>query len=134
MRVLLRLRKFRSCLCNAGASAFTIAINPVDTFPSFLTISGVGITNNSGIMQNFVPTTNGSFGGEIDFTNSATAGSLTACTNYGEINFAGTSTADNATFTNNGGMQFFETSTAGNGTFTNNGGARKKISFPRGRT
>ncbi len=35
---------------NAGASTFTITVNS----PLSLTISGVGITNNSGIIQNFV--------------------------------------------------------------------------------
>src|SRR6266513_4175525 len=45
---------------NAGASAFTITASP-----SFsLTISGVGITNNSGIVQNFV---HPAHGGEIFF-------------------------------------------------------------------
>src|SRR5437762_9287363 len=48
---------------NAGASPFTL-INQAPT----LTISGTGITNNSGIVQNF---TLGA--GQIIFTNSATA-------------------------------------------------------------
>ena len=62
---------------NPGASAFTI------TSPFFsFTISGVGITNNSGITQNFVsgPTV-------INFLNNATAGSLTHFTNTGDIHF-----------------------------------------------
>ncbi len=63
---------------NPGASAFTI------TSPFFVdfTISGVGITNNSGITQNFVsgPTV-------INFLNSATAGSLTHFTNTGDMTF-----------------------------------------------
>jgi hypothetical protein len=118
---------------NVGASAFTITASP-----SFiLTISGVGITNNSGIAQNFVADVDasGSFG-SIQFTNSATAGSLTAFTNNGSASggnggrtlFNDTSTAGNGTFINNGAAlgtggstQFFGTSTAGNGTFTNNG-------------
>ncbi|HEX9544959.1 MAG TPA: hypothetical protein VF955_07220, partial [Pyrinomonadaceae bacterium] len=49
---------------NAGASAFTITAGP--TF--LLTLSGVGITNNSGTTQNFVAA-----GGTIQFINSATA-------------------------------------------------------------
>src|SRR6266571_6077627 len=54
---------------NAGASAFTITAPPLLT----LTLSGVGITNSSGIMQNFVTTINGSGGeGAIVFNNSAT--------------------------------------------------------------
>ena len=40
---------------NAGASAFTITASPTFT----LTISGVGITNNSGITQNFVTAVDG---------------------------------------------------------------------------
>jgi autotransporter-associated beta strand protein len=123
---------------NAGASAFTIIANP-----SFiLTISGVGITNNSGILQNFM--TNGDAGGnqaEIHFTNSATAGSLTLFTNQGSsvsglglvgTVFYDTASAGNAAFINEGGADssaggsnvlFFGTSTAGNATFTNHGGA-----------
>ena len=70
---------------NAGASAFTITVGP-GVFPLFpeLTISGVGITNNSGIAQNFVTAVDGmGLNGFIKFTNSATAGSLTVFTNNG---------------------------------------------------
>src|SRR5207244_4406702 len=57
---------------NADASAFTITASPTFT----LTLSGAGITNNSGIPQNFVTAVNGAGGfGTIAFTNSATAGS-----------------------------------------------------------
>ena len=79
------------------------------------TISGVGITNNSGIIQNFVsgPTV-------INFFNHATAGSLTHFTNTGDVNFSDSATAGNATFTNNAGLKFFANSTAGNATVTNN--------------
>jgi len=115
---------------NAGASAFTITASPMFV----LTISGVGITNNSGITQNFVIAVDSDTGtvGQIIFANSATAGSLTAFNNVGSMSFFGSSTAANGTFTNNGGsagfafgasMAFNETSTAGNGTFTNDGGA-----------
>ena len=95
---------------NPGASAFTI------TSPFFsFTISGVGITNNSGITQNFVsgPTV-------INFLNNATAGSLTHFTNTGDITFGDSATAGNASFTNNAGLKFGATSTAGNATVTNN--------------
>ena len=81
---------------NPGASAFTI------TSPFFaFTISGVGITNNSGITQNFVsgPTV-------INFLNNATAGSLTHFTNTGDITFGDSATAGNASFTNNAGLKF----------------------------
>src|SRR5207302_1785374 len=78
-----------------------------------MSISGNGITNNSGITQNFVTAVNGSGGrGVIVFTNSATAGSMTSFTNNGstvfaafggETVFVGTSTAGSATFIANGG-------------------------------
>ena len=95
---------------NPGASAFTI------TSPFFsFTISGVGITNNSGITQNFVsgPTV-------LNFLNNATAGGLTHFTNTGDITFGDSATAGNASFTNNAGLKFGATSTAGNATVTNN--------------
>jgi hypothetical protein len=122
----------------AGASGFTITTPPTVTF----TISGVGITNLSGTTQNFVTTVDGAGNfGEIDFTNSATAGTLTNFTNNasavpgafgGIVDFTNTSTAGSGTFTNNGSAvtgafggftEFHDTSTAGNGTFTNNAGA-----------
>jgi autotransporter-associated beta strand protein len=95
---------------NSGASAFTIT-SPSSRF----TISGVGITNNSGITQNFVsgPTV-------INFLGSATAGSLTHFTNTGDITFGDSATAGTASFTNNAGLKFGATSTAGNATVTNN--------------
>src|SRR5215467_9124474 len=60
---------------NPGASAFTIATN-LTAHPT-INISGVGITNNSGVVQNFV-LINGAT--QMEFLNSATAGSLTAFT------------------------------------------------------
>jgi autotransporter-associated beta strand protein len=130
------LTEVNEIVFNAGASAFTF-----NGYSSYLTLSGVGITNNSGITQNFVNTPVDYDGGEIAFTNSATAGSLTVFINNGSwlgveslgalMLFFGTSTAGNGTFTNNGGttdgsggaqLQFLDTSTASNGTFINNGG------------
>jgi autotransporter-associated beta strand protein len=122
---------------NPGASAFTITASR----PSTLTISGVGITNNSGIGQNFVTDENGAGDhGEIHFTNAATAGNGTGFTNNGSsagsgvyggmMQFFGTTTAGNGAFINNGGVLsgagggaiFFNyNSTAANGIFTNNG-------------
>jgi fibronectin-binding autotransporter adhesin len=116
-----------------GASAFTTSVLPSQV----LTLSGVGIANNSGIVQNFSLGTNPT---EIDFTNSATAGTLTAFTTAGgvstltgggEVIFSDTSTAGNAIFVNNPGTQslalgglvtFSGSSTAGAAVFTNNGG------------
>ena len=123
---------------NSGASAFTIPARPSFT----LTISGVGITNNSGITQNFVTAIDLNLRqGVIQFTNSATAGSATHFTNRGSsvasyggtgTLFFDTSTAGNGAFINEGGaisgagggfIFFFGNSTAGNGTFHNRGGA-----------
>lgn len=95
---------------NAGASAFTITVSPNVS----LYFVGIGITNNSGITQNFVTTVNGAGRqGVINFTHSATAGSGTFFTNNG------------GTVSNNPGgiVEFYDTSTAGNGTFINNGSA-----------
>jgi autotransporter-associated beta strand protein len=112
---------------NAGASPFTITVSP----PFRLNISGVGITNNSGIAQNFA-TTGSQLPPVIVFTNSATAGSGTFFTNGGVVRFYDASTAGNGTFTINGGAVsgagggftgFLNHSSAGNGTFTINGGA-----------
>jgi len=104
---------------NPGASAFTITLFPGTG--RTLTFSGAGITNNSGIVQNFSPGRFAPGPNQIFFLNSATAGSLTAFTNpAGIITFGGTSTAGNATFTNNGEVRFSNNSTAGDATFTNN--------------
>src|SRR3989442_10469749 len=72
---------------NAGASAFTITAS--STFG--LIISGVGITNNSGIVQNFVTLLDQNLGNNfvIQFRNSATAGSLTAFTHNGGVDTQG---------------------------------------------
>ena len=124
------------------ASAFTINIG-ADLRGAGLTlqISGVGITNNSGIVQNFV--TNGGAvagarGGHTQFNATSTAANGTFINNGGMVGgaFAGLtlfhdrSTAANGTFINNpgavagasvGDTLFFEASTAANGTFINNG-------------
>jgi autotransporter-associated beta strand protein len=113
---------------NPGASAFTITSGPGFQ----LTISGVGITNNSGITQNFVAAGDPSTGtpGVIQFFNSDTAGSSTSFTlnGWGIIYFYNASTAGTGTFTLNGDpttgfssfMQFYDSSTAANGSFTLN--------------
>ncbi|PYK09547.1 MAG: hypothetical protein DME65_11735, partial [Verrucomicrobia bacterium] len=68
----------------AGASAFTITATPTTAVFNLL-IGGAGITNNSGITQNFVAANSGDSGshGRIVFDNSATAGTLTVFTNEG---------------------------------------------------
>ncbi len=123
---------------NPNASAYTIKANPAFT----LTLSGVGITNNSGIMQNFVADVNASgTAGVINFRNSATAGAMTTFTNNGgtvnagaggQTVFFNSSSAGSGFFTNNGAAignatggktTFRDSSTAASGTFTTNGNA-----------
>jgi autotransporter-associated beta strand protein len=120
-----------------AASAYTITANPTFT----LTISGTGITNNSGTTQNFVTAVDGAGNfGQIFLTNSATAGTSSIFTNNGsaanfvqggETAFFNTSTAGNSTFINKGATTssseggrtvFYDSSTAGNAHFTNNSG------------
>jgi autotransporter-associated beta strand protein len=119
---------------NSGASAFTITVGSTD-----LIISGTGITNNSGTTQNFEISGGNIFdpGGNISFTNSATAGSMTTFHNAGSfgpspqgssVYFFDNSSAGSATFTNDnsgttaGVTGFFNSSTADSSTFINNGG------------
>jgi autotransporter-associated beta strand protein len=93
---------------NAGASAFTIAFGNASFFHAF-TISGVGITNNSGITQNFVIEDFGNAATMI-FKNSATAGDQTVFTTLASnsTEFHDTSTAGNATLiANSGGFGAF---------------------------
>ena len=87
-----------------SANSFTV------TAPSqILSLSGVGVINNSAVMQNLAT---GS-GGEIDFTNSATAGTGVSLVNSGA-----------ATQTSLGGRtKFFDTSSAGAAVITNNAGS-----------
>src|SRR5439155_25305608 len=94
---------------NPGASPFTFTVLSNYSYDQILTISGVGITNNSGIIQNFVTHfEQGNAQGMIQFTNSATAGELTVFTNGNDPQGGGRT-------------NFFDTSSAGSGTFINNG-------------
>jgi hypothetical protein len=77
-----------------------------------LTISGVGITNNSGTTQNFATVA----GGEIHFTNNATGGSNVSISNEGgTTNFSDHSSAAGASISNEAGgtTNFFDRSTGG---------------------
>src|SRR6266480_6990872 len=99
-----------------------------------LTISGTGITNNSGQAQNFVvAASDGTIGeAQLFFTNSATAGSAIFSNNAppvagvdgGVTEFLDSSAAGNGTFINNanGEIKFYGDASAGSGTFTSNGG------------
>jgi autotransporter-associated beta strand protein len=106
-----------------GASAYTITASA----GSSLTLSGVGITNNSGIPLNLV-TTVGDFGDFVTvvFSNSATAGSNVYILNQRgcSINFFDNSTAgganiDNFEVNDFGSINFFNSSTAGNSSISN---------------
>jgi autotransporter-associated beta strand protein len=87
----------------SAASGFTITADAGQT----LTLSGFGIANNSGIVQNFVAATTPSSFGLISFIGSATAGNQIILTAEG-------STADQPFA---GAVEFFNTSGAGNGMF-----------------
>jgi autotransporter-associated beta strand protein len=121
----------------SGASAFSITGSP----NLALTISGNGISNSSGITQNFVTAIDNSGNeGKIQFENSATAGSMTIFTNNGSafsgrfgglVEFFNTSSAGTAAITNEGGTVssgsggftlFADNSTAGSATISNDGG------------
>ena len=95
---------------NPGASAYTITANA----PNLFTVSGAGITNNSGIAQNFASSGSNSLG-NLFFTGNATAGTQTVFTNTtgAHLRFEDTSTAGDATFMNNdGGQTSFSDSSA----------------------
>lgn len=123
----------------AGANNFNVNIAPNLT----LTVSGSGITNSSGVTQNFVTNVDESDQfGTINFTNGATAGNNVTFTNSGwtlsnafpggQTQFFDNSNAGNATFINNGNADignvggltiFFDTASANHGTFNNGGGS-----------
>jgi autotransporter-associated beta strand protein len=115
----------------AGASAFTISALPRVT----LTISGTGVSNDSGIGQNFAASDNSSGAGAIVFMGSATAGDgntytnnahstgLAASTQFFGTSNAGTSTIINTnpgqSFHTAGFTGFFDQSSAANSTIIN---------------
>src|SRR5690242_4624421 len=95
---------------NPGASAFTITVPSGRLSPSYLTLSGTGITNNSGHAQTLIMTTvrGASLIGGIIFANSASAGTLNnfvveggAANDYpgAFVSFRDNSSASNASFT-----------------------------------
>ncbi|HEY2714568.1 MAG TPA: autotransporter-associated beta strand repeat-containing protein [Chthoniobacterales bacterium] len=89
-----------------GASAYTISpVSATRNHTVTLTLSGTGVTNNSGISQNFTVSASGSMIGTIDFTNTASAGSdniytIATGTHSGSpvLSFHDTSTAADSTF------------------------------------
>ena len=124
-----------SIVFTPGASAFTITPSPVDPrHPSVLTISGAGITNDSGITQNFVTSGDEDIGSSIIFTGFATAGNGTVLTNNGgpqlynsgHTDFYDNASAGTAVVVNNSGYwygatTFHDNSTAGDATIIANG-------------
>jgi len=130
----------------AGASPFTVSAIPGVT----LTISGAGVSNASGIGQNFATSDNSNGAGTIVFMGSATAGDGNTYTNNAHSNaihgvaateFFGTSNAGTSTITNTnpgesfhaGGFTgFFDQSSAANSTIINEVPARGDVldAFP----
>jgi hypothetical protein len=69
---------------NIGASPFTVTVaEPAGSCCFLLTISGVGIVNNSGMTQNLVSNSAYNGHGQFRFANNSTAGSSTVFTNNG---------------------------------------------------
>jgi autotransporter-associated beta strand protein len=128
--------ELNSLVLNPGASAFTFSM---PGWGSTLTISGAGITNNSGITQNFVNAGTPQSGyGATSFKGSATAGTQTMFTNNGGptggalglITFNDDASAADATFVGNGGyMYFYDRSTAANATITVNGTSSSDVGW-----
>jgi autotransporter-associated beta strand protein len=120
---------------NAGANAFTLTVVSFQsTSCQILNISGVGITNNSGIVQNFVTGEFETYPTAMQFTNSATAGHLTVFTSTASCcyppfhtDFFDTSSAGSATLISEGGpfyggeTNFFNNATADNAIVIANG-------------
>ncbi len=121
----------------AAAGAYAISAAP----SAALTFSGVGITNNSGSLQNFSTLVDSArHTGRIFFSNSASPGTNVAFANNGatvsggnggSMFFSGTASGASATFTNNGGtanlavggsVQFSNSASAGSGSYTNSAG------------
>jgi autotransporter-associated beta strand protein len=124
-----------------GANSFKISVDPIlAQTVVYLTISGAGITNSSGVMQNLVsgPTIGILGTGVIQFFNAATAGDGTVVTALGsstrgafsgsEIHFYDSSTAGSATIVaegaragddaGGGSVLFHNNATAANANFT----------------
>jgi autotransporter-associated beta strand protein len=119
----------------SGANLFEITINPL----AILTISGTGMVNDSGQIQKFVTIGGDSSDAEINFINSANAGTLTRITNaasgiaggVARTRFEGDSSAGEAVILNegstadvvggNGVTLFGDDSSAADSTITNTG-------------
>jgi len=101
-----------------GITFTTAATNPYFITVSSgvtLTLSGTGITNNSGIAQDLFS------GGQILFTNSASAGNA-GIDSYGLLQFSNNSTAGSANIGNGGFTVFSNAATAGSANIVNYSG------------
>src|SRR5439155_837795 len=94
-----------SIVFNPGASAYSVTVpSYLGEFNYFLSISGTGIVNNSGVSQTFVSLDRAG----VIFENNATAGNLTVFSNPpsaelgGQTFFLDSSNADNCTIINEG--------------------------------
>ena len=136
-----------SLIFSPGASSFTFTLNPNLTGITF-TISGAGITNNSGLVQNFVVAWGNP--SHLAFTNNAVAGNLIVITNTAGTSdfsferqtlFYNSSSAGQCTINNEGSdyndivagsTVFLDTSTAGNATVINEPGRPSGTRNPPG--
>src|SRR5262249_4773685 len=106
-----------SIVFNPGASAYTIT----PPFTGDLTVSGVGIVNNSGITQQLGDFGESGSGHHLIFTGSATAGTKTSfrMLSLSNVLFMDSTTAATSTFTldSGGAVYFYDNSTAADATF-----------------
>jgi autotransporter-associated beta strand protein len=94
----------------AATNPYTIRVSSGLT----LTLSGTGITNNSGVTQNFLIDSNLFEGGQMLFTHSASAGNANIYNFGGSLQFSNRSTAGSSNIVDDQGfMNFFNSSTAG---------------------
>ncbi len=127
-----------SIVFNLGASAYTITAGSADSDTS-LTISGAGVVNNSGVVQNFILAGGPASANTMFFTGAAAAGVMTVYTcaagagsGNTYLKFRNSSSADHATVITDGatgqglflaGWVFFEkNATASDATIINNPG------------
>ena len=113
------------------AGAYTLAVGERSALGSRLTFSGLGIVNDSGLTQSFIPAAS-----TIEFKNSSNAGvgclfTVASPSGLGtDVVFYDTSSAGSATFDVHkfaNGVSFYDDSTAGSATFTT--GDISSISF-----
>ena len=112
---------------NPSTHVFTITNGPALVF----TISGVGVTNNSGFAESFAISNVPNGTGSLVFSNSANAGENITYYTGGEAttSFFNSATAGNATFVNypSAKVKFLGSSTAGNSAFMGLSGS--KVTF-----